>query len=337
MNWTDGFTGSYFATYVDPISWRDIERFEITGGSITKSNTDLRVTASLDCTDYPQGTERWIRVYLDAKQGASGTREPLFTGLATSPGVEINGTLVENKVECYSVLKPAEDILLDRGWYIPAETDGAQAIKRLLAVTPAPVDVDENAPTLNEAIIAEDGETNLTMIDKVLKAIGWRLRVDGDGTIRVTAPATNADVMYDPIDNDAIEPKITITRDWYDVPNVFRAISDGVSGVAKDENDYSPYSIQNRGREVWAEEDDCDLSGYETIAEYAIRRLREEQQVGISVKYTRRYNPALQPGDLVRLHYPAQGLDGLYKITSQNIAIGGGCSVSEEVNFNGYY
>lgn len=337
MNWLDGFTSSYYATYIDPVSWRDIERFDITGGSIEKLSNELRTSASLDCIDYPQGTERWIRIYLDAKQGASGAHEPLFTGLATSPGREINGVLVENSVQCYSVLKPAEDILLDRGWYVPAEADGGKAIKKLLAVTPAPVSVDDGAPLLNEAIIAEDGESNLTMVDKILKAIDWRLRISGDGSIRVTPRATNESFTFDPLSNDAIEPKISVTRDWYSVPNVFRAISDGVSGLAKDENINSPYSIPTRGREVWAEEDDCDLSGYETIAEYAVRRLKEEQKAGITVKYTRRYIPGLDPGDLVRLHYPAQGLDGLYEITSQNMNTSYGCAVSEEVSYYGDY
>lgn len=337
MNWLDGFTGAYYATYIDPVSWRDLERFEITEGGITRSSTDLRATASLKCTDYPQGTEKWIRVYLDARQGGNVAKVPLFTGLATSPGIELNGTLVDNKVECYSVLKPCEDILLERGWYIPAETSGAQAVKNLLAATPAPVVIDGNSPVLNEAVIAEDGESNMTMIDKVLTAIGWRLRLDGDGTIHVAPPASEPSVIYDPLENDAIEPAITITRDWYAIPNVFRAISDGVSATAKDESLKSPYSIPNRGREVWAEEDDCELSGYETIAEYAMRRLKEEQKVGVEVKYSRRFNPNIQPSDLVQLHYPAQGLDGVYEVVSQSLNIGFGCKVDEEVNYHGGY
>lgn len=337
MNWIDGFTGAYYATYIDPVSWRDVERFEITDGSVSRQDDDLRATASLECVDYPQGTEKWIRIYLEARQGDNVEKVALFTGLATSPDVDINGTQIKNTVQCYSVLKPAEDILLDRGWYIPAEVSGGVAIKRLLAATPAPVIVDDDAPTLNEAIIAEDGETNLTMIDKVLKAIDWRLRLDGDGTIHVTPKPTNASASFDAIEHDVIEPQITVTRDWYSIPNVFRAISDGVSAVAKDESTKSPYSIPNRGREVWSEEDDCDLAGYETIAEYATRRLKEEQKVGISVKYTRRFDPAVQPSDLVRLHYPAQGLDGLYEVGSQSLNIGYGCKVDEEVTYYGEY
>lgn len=331
MDWNLGYSAGYYATYVDPATWRDIERLEITGGSVNKSEDDLRASASLSCVDYPQGTERWIRIYLDAKQDETATHEALFTGLASSPAQDIDGNLVTNDIDCYSVLKPCEDILLERGWYAPAEVSGAEIIKDLLSATPASVEVDGNAPTLAEAIIAEDGESNLTMIDKVLLAIGWRLRLDGDGTVHLAPKGTEPVATYDPLENDAVEPKITVERDWYNCPNVFRAINADMSGVARDDSFTSPLSTVNRGREVWMEETSCDLNAGETIAEYAVRRLKEEQQIAQSAKYERRYNPAVQPTDVVRLHYPAQGLDGLYRVVSQTISLEYGAKTSEEV------
>ena len=331
MNWNLGFSAAYYATFVDTATWRDLERFEITDGSISYTEDELRCSATVGAVGYEQGTEKIIRVYLDAKQTGSAALVPLFTGYATSPTQDFNGVLETNSLDVYSVLTPVRDVLLPRGWYAAAEIPGGTLIKNLLEPTPAPVDIVDNSPALQEAIIAEDSETNLSMIEKILAAMDWRMRVGGDGTIHIMPKATEAVVMYDPLDNDAIEPEIEVTYDWYQCPNCFRAISGDLTAVAKDESSNSIFSIQNRGREVWMEETDADLNEGETIEAYALRRLREEQSVATQAKYKRRFHPDLSVSDLVQLHYPKQGLEGLYKITSMSMELGYGCSVDEEV------
>ena len=331
MNWNLGFSAAYYATFVDKATWRDLERFEITDGSISYTEDELRCSATVGAVGYEQGTENIIRVYLDAKQTGSAALVPLFTGYATSPTQDFNGVLETNSLDVYSVLTPVRDVLLPRGWYAAAEIPGGTLIKNLLEPTPAPVDIVDNSPALQEAIIAEDSETNLSMIEKILSAIDWRMRIGGDGTIHIMPKATEAVVMYDPLDNDAIEPEIEITYDWYQCPNCFRAISGDLTAVAKDESSNSIFSIQNRGREVWMEETDADLNEGETIEAYALRRLREEQSIATQAKYKRRFHPDLSVSDLVQLHYPKQGLEGLYKITSMSMELGYGCSVDEEV------
>ena len=331
MDWNLGYSATYYGMFVDANTWRDTERIEITGGSIKRADDDLRCSASFDCQRYDHGSERWVRLYLDAKQGEGSVRIPLFTGLATSPSESFNGNMVENTVECYSVLKPAEDVLLDRGWYAPAEVSGTELIRSLLRVIPAPIVAEDGAPALTEAIIAEDGESNLSMTAKILTAIGWRIRIDGDGTVHLLPKATEPVATYDPLSNDGIEPSIDVERDWFECPNVFRAVSDDISAVVRDDSEKSPLSTVNRGREVWLEETSCDLNDGESVAEYALRRLKEEQKVAETAKYSRRFNPNVQVSDIVRLHYPAQGLDGLYEVTSQSIDLGHGARTSEEV------
>lgn len=331
MDWNAGYSASYYATFIDPRTWKDVERFEIKSGSVKRESDGLMYSASFDCSAYEKDTERWVRIWLDARQGSESAHVPLFTGLATSPAESFNGNIIENTIECYSVLKPAEDILLDRGWYVPAGVSGSALIRSLLSATPAPITEDEHAPSLNESIIAEDGESRLTMVGKVLTAMGWRLRLDGYGTIHIAPSATEASASYDPLLNDAIEPEVEVERDWYGCPNVFRAVSDDISAVARDDSIKSPLSTVNRGREVWIEETDCDLNDGESIADYAARRLRELQMVSSRAKYNRRFNPNVLPTDLVRLHYPVQGLEGLYRVESQSIEIGHGAKTSEEV------
>ena len=90
-------------------------------------------------------------------------------------------------------------------------------------------------------------------------------------------------------------------------------------------------SIPNRGREIWKEDNSASLGDAESIADYALRRLREEQQRYITVSYDRRYVPNVMVSDLITLNYPAQGVVGMYKIQSQTIDLSYGARTSEDV------
>lgn len=331
MDWDKGFSAEYYVRRIDPQSWRDLERLEIISGSVTREAEDLRESATFEVKNYDRSAERWVRIYLDAKQGEESAHVPLFTGLATSPGDELDGVIRTNTITCYSVLKPAADVLLERGWYAPAGMDGGIILRQLLAVTPAPLQVAEDAPTLAQAVIAEDGESNLSMVDKVLTAMDWRLRISGDGTIWAGPKSDEASAIFDPLEHDSIEPEIELEFDWYAAPNVFRAVSGDLVGVARDDDRRSPLSTVNRGREVWLEESGVDLASGETIAEYALRRLREEQTIATTADYTRRFRPDVMVGDKVDLRYPEQGLVGLYQVTAQTIELGYGAKTSESV------
>ena len=331
MNWNSGFSATYYGTFVDAESWRDVERFELTQGSIQKTTESLRQSADIQCVRYDRSRERWIRIWLDARQGTTVEHVPLFTGLASAPSRDINGYYESNQIECYSVLKPAEDVLLERGWFAGEGMSGAHLVKNLLDVIPAPIVEGDNSPTLKENIIAENGENHLSMANKVLTAINWRLIIDGDGTVHIVPPTSTVGRMFSVLDNDTIEPQISMSDDWYACPNVFRAINGDNVGIARDDSEESRFSTVNRGREIWKEESNCNLNSGENITQYAQRRLKEEQDKVITVSYSRRFDPALNPTDVVRLHYPAQDLDGLYVIYSQGIELGHGARVSEEV------
>ena len=171
------------------------------------------------------------------------------------------------------------------------------------------------------------------MVDKVLTAINWRMRILGNGTIQILPKASENIRTFDPLNADVVEPELSITRDWYQCPNVFRAVSGDTYAVARDDKDDSPLSIVNRGREVWAEENNVSLNTGESIAEYAVRRLKELQLIETTASYTRRYDLDVLVGDRVRLNYPKQGLNGSYEITEQKIALGYGCTTEEEVKY----
>ena len=332
MDWSKGYSSSYYVSIVDSSSWRDIDRIDLVSGSVVKDISGLRESASIECSKGTDGIEKWIRIWRDIDQNGDYYHDAVFTGLATKPRDDIEGIIKNYSFDCYSVLKPSDNIDLLRGWYVSAGANGGEVIRQLLeSSTPAPVVVEDGAPILTSTLIAEDGETNLSMIDKILLAIGWRLRISGDGTIYIE-PYDEIPVMtFDPYEVDIIEPKLTIEADWFNAPNVFCAISGSTTSIVRDEEDDSPLSIQNRGREVWMTETVSYLSSNETIDQYAYRRLKEEQRVIKTAKYTRRYVPDVVPGNLIRLHYPEQGLDGDFIIESQDIDLSHEAPTDEEV------
>lgn len=331
MEWDKGYSASYYMMEVDPNTWADIDRIEITGGSVNRSLDGLLQSATIDCTDYPQDKERYVRVYLDALQSGSGAHEAIFTGLAVSPDRDIRGSWSENTVQCYSVLKAADDVILARGYYAPAGVNCERVFKELLAPVPAPVEFLVDVPSLSYSLVAESGETNLTMVRKILTAIGWNMRIFGDGRIRFEPYGTEPVVTFGPLEYDIIENSISVEYDWFRCPNVFMVSSNGITAIARDTDPNSPLSIQNREREVWAYENGVALQEGESITAYAYRRLAEEQQTVVTARYDRRFVPNVFPGDFITLHYPEQGLDDDYMVTSQTITLGHSAKTSEEI------
>lgn len=338
MNWSKGYSANFYLTLVDPSTLGDVERFEIVGGSIKNESSNLRASADLDCVDYNYTNERLVRVWLDAKQtGETNGHEALFTGYTSSPDRKIDGSKETSKLECYSVLLPAYDILLERGWYAPVEADGLMLIRQLLKVCKVPVIFPESSASddknrnLTQSIVAENGETNLTMVEKLLEAMNWRLNIDGYGRIYVRPYSEDPVATFDSRINDILETDLTVSYNWFDCPNIVRANLDEEYAVARDYDSDTPMSIKNRGREVWYEEDDVALNDGETLQEFAERRLRELQRVSTTISYQRRFQPNVYVSDAIFLNYPKQRINGTFLITSQTIELGYNAQTSEEV------
>ena len=79
MDWSKGFSASCYVTEVDPTTWRDVNKMDITGGQITRNTNTLRESAQIECVDYDQSAERWVRIWMDARQEGDAAHVPLFT------------------------------------------------------------------------------------------------------------------------------------------------------------------------------------------------------------------------------------------------------------------
>ena len=331
MDWSKGISSKFTMVSVDTGSWGDSGELPFSDGKIDRdASTSLRESASV--TAAQDLGEQWVRIYLEASQEGSKERVALFTGITSSPERKFKGMRNTYSCDLYSVLKPANDVVLPRGYYAPSGS-GADKIKELLSCGPAPIEVIGESPITISAIVAEDGETNLTMALAILKAINWRIRILGDGTIQICEPATTSSEIFGMNVNDVVSADTagTDSFDWYDCPNCYRAISDDGAADARDDDPASALSTVNRGREVWTVEKSVDLSDSETIAEYAQRALKEAQSPARSLKYNRRFFPEVLCTDLIELDYPAHNLTGLYRVTSQSFDIDKGCETTEEV------
>ena len=326
MDWRKGFSAGYVLTEVDPATWNDRRFYDFTGGSISRSETDQ--SADLDMTQ--KLDERWIRIYLNAQQAAGSAHEALFTGLTSTPERKIDGTRESFETDCFSVLKPADDMLLQRGYYAPQGVNAALLAAELLRVGPAPVTYADDSPKLQEPIIAEDSETNLTMAQKLVDAIGWMIRINGMGEIRICPKPSEIVTRFDAMEGDAIEPQLTDVEDWFECPNCLRVTSGENTVEIKDEDPQSRLSTVSRGREIWQQESSVTLGDKETLYEYGARKLQELQAPARTRSYSRRFDPNVYPGDLVYLHYPRQKIMGRHRVMTQTLSIGYGCRTSEE-------
>lgn len=331
MDWSKGFSASYIAMQVNPKTWEDEGEILITGGKIDRDiESALIESANIETTE--DLGELWIRLYLVAKQGESAERVPLFTGLTSSPTRNLEGYNPSFSVDCFSVLTPCADRMLPRGWFAPKDGDGAEIIADLLSISGAEVETVKGGGTLTGAIVAESGETYLSMAHKVANAIGWQIRIDGRGKLHVEPFPSDTQASFD-MDFDVIQPGIKDTRDWYSCPNVLRVTFESYAAIARDDDPESPLSTVNRGREIWAEES-AQLSSSAPLAAYAQQRLKELQSPAREITYTRRFMPDLRPGDVVSINYPEARIDGTFRIKSQSIELGYGADTEETVYGN---
>lgn len=329
IEYGNGISATYYAARVNPQTWSDAGEVPIISGSITK-NADSEIVVSADITTSEDiGAEEWIRVYMIAEQGGAKERVPLFTGIASSPSRDINGNAETRKLDCYSVLKVAADILLPLGWFAPARTNGGELIRILLADLPCPVDLDEGSPAILSSFVAGNNDSKLSVAKEVADAINWQIKVNGDGSVRICPKPLTVSGTFDNIENDIIETAVTDSRDIFSVPNVLRVTLNGSAATARDDDPDSVYSTVNRGREVWMKED-AKLAAGESLGEFASRRLKELQNPSRKLGYTRRFQPDVDVNDLVSIIYPKQNIGDVFRVKTQTIELTHGAKVKEE-------
>lgn len=330
IDWARAYSASFAICPVDPDTWADAGAPSgVSSLSIKASRTDsvpLLAEAEVEVDgDAPEG---WHRAYMSASQGADRERVALGTFLFTRSQGKRDRGVAASTASGRSALAPAEDELLSVGAYAPAGADGAAyAASLLAAATPAPV-AAEGSFALARNVVFSIGMSVLEAAWLVVRAGGYCIQLDGDGTVRIRPVPSVPALDLSQAGARLLMPGIDDDRSLDGVPNRYRAFEDGLMAEAVNDDPASPASHASRGRWV----DECDTSPVrvdgETLAAYARRKLREASTVAVSVSYEREWSPGVRPYDVVRAG-GAMGVEGDMRVASQDYTCSHGVTVRE--------
>ena len=208
----------------------------------------------------------------------------------------------------------------------------------------APVVKTTNSEKLYSDFVANTDDTWLTFVSDLIANAKYSLGLDELSRL-IFVPDQDIESLqpvwpYDDGNSSILYPDISMDRDLYGVPNVVEVVYSGnganynIRVENNDEN--SPTSIINRGREIIYRDTNPDLTGVPTKAqleEYAKRLLKSLSSVEYTISYSHGYCP-VRLGDCVRLNYERAGMNGIKaKVIKQSIDCSSGCKVTETAKF----
>ena len=345
IDWTASMQQSFEYYTVNPITWRDDKKLNTVKTSSINRDSDVETlgSASIDVTE--SLGECYVRIYLKVVQNGEEYREPLGTFIVQTPSSSFDGMIQKVTVDAYTPLLELKEKPTPLGYSL-AKNENIMAMAYRLAheQSRAPVIETSCSETLFNDFVANTDDTWITYLTDLIANANYTFGLDEMGRILFLPKQETASLQpvwtYDDGNSSIIEPTINLEHDIYGIPNIVEVIYSNGSGfyyakaVNNDEN--SPISTVNRGREIIRRIKDPDLNGYATqnqINEYAERTLRELSSIEYTLSYTHGYCP-VRVGDCVRLNYEKANLVNIKaKVVSQSIKCEPGCLVSEKAVF----
>lgn len=341
INWLSNYTFSWRLVSVNPYTWANDEIIPDTiSMSVTRDCTDsasLLESGSIELDSYDEFEPGWYRVEGLFIQETGVERHPIATMYCESFSEDYgkyevqSGIMRTSKVDCYSVLKPAEGRHFLTGAYIPKGTNGANQIARYLrACTPAPVVVEGDGFVLDDDLVFDADETYIGAIWKILDAAGWCMQIFGDGTIYVMRKPTEPDLIMDRVTAAILEPGTSKNTEHDDIYNVYIAVhKSGDLVTITNEDPRSPISTVTLGRVSEFVDRSPVLVDGESLASYAKRKLEEKSTVIRKYQYKREWYPDIYPYSVIRGVLATSGLTEDMRVLSQSFSLGNGITVSE--------
>lgn len=208
----------------------------------------------------------------------------------------------------------------------------------------APVVRTECLTPLHHDFVSETDDTWFSFLNDLIANANCEFALDELGRI-LFAPKQDTNSLqpiwtYTDDNSSILYPELTMDHDMYMIPNVVEVVystgDDILYATARNEDENSPTSVQNRGREIIHRITDPEMIGAPTqaqIDDYADRLLRELSTIEYTVTYSHGYCP-VRLGDCVRLNYASAGIKNVKaKVVSQSIECGTGCKVTESAVF----
>lgn len=344
-DWTAPMTQTFEYYTVDPGTWKDTRRLSrVKSCSITRDlNTDTLGSASLD-TDELFG-ESYIRCYLVTLQNGVTEKFPLGTFLVQTPSSSFNGMVTTTTMDGYTPLIELKENQPPLGYFIPEGDNVMDLAARLVGEhLRAPVVAATSDVSMYKDFVSNGDDTWMSFLSDLIANAKFKFDLDEMGRVLFAPKQDTASLQpvwtYSDDNSSILYSEIQVDHDLYGIPNVVEVIYSHSSDlyvtrvVNDDEN--SPISTINRGREIVKRIENPEMSGIPTkamIEEYAERQLQELSTLEYTVSYKHGYN-RVRIGDCVRLNYSRAGITDIKaKVISQTINCENGCPVSEKATF----
>lgn len=345
-DWLSSMNQTFEYYVVDPGTWKDVKRIDnVKQSSTINRDSELETlgSATIDVTE--SLGECYIRIYLITIQNGVEEKHPLGTFLVQTPSTSFDGKIKDISMDAYTPLielkenKPPLGYSVMKGQNV---MDFAVSLTKEHARCPV-VKTSANNKLFMD-FVADPDDTWLSYLVDLMSNAKYSYGLDELGRIIFQPKQDTSSLQpvwtYDDNNSSILYPDISVNQDLYGIPNVVEVIySNGrdsyyAKSVNDDEN--SPISTINRGREIVHRVTDPDLIGDPTenqIKEYADRLLREMSSLEYTITYTHGYCP-VRLGDCVRLNYSRAGLNNVKaKVISQTIKCEPGCPVTEKAVF----
>ena len=344
-DWTSSMQQTYEYYIVDPGTWKDISLINnIKSCTINRDSTAATLgSASINITE--SLGECYIRAYLVTNQNGLTEKHALGTFLVQTPASGFNGKIRDISMDAYTPLLELKENQPPLGYSI-LKGQNIMSLAHQLTIDNlrAPVVEPTCSTNLFYDYVANVNDTWLSFITDLITNAKYSFALDEMGRILFSPEQDTASLQpvwtYNDDNSSILYPDFSIDHDLYGIPNVVEVIySNGgdyyyAKVVNDDEN--SPISTVNRGREIIHRVTDPDLVGDPTesqIDEYANKLLRELSTLEYTITYTHGYCP-VRIGDCVRLNYSRAGMNNVKaKVISQSIKCEPGCPVTEKAVF----
>lgn len=345
VDWSKSMQQTFEYYVVDPSTWKDSRRLDtVRSCSIDwDSETDTLGSATIDVTE--SLGECYIRVYLVTLQNDLKERHPLGTFMVQTPSTSFDGKSQTVSMDAYTPLIELKEKQPPYGYSIFEEENIMNLAYQLTAENArAPVVRASSDKTLSYNFVSETDDTWITFLKDLIANAEFSFSLDELGRI-LFAPVQETESLqpvytFDDSNSSILYPDITMDHDLYGLPNVVEVIysngSDNFYARVVNDDENSPISTINRGREIVHRETNPSMSGEPTkkyIEDYAKRLLKSLSSIEYTISYKHGYC-GVRLGDCIRLNYKRAGITNVKaKIISQSIKCEPGCPVTEKAVF----
>lgn len=200
MDWHAGYS-SRFELVAKNADWTDGAVIPyLKGADIDRDGTDdapllESCSVELDADSLEDVYEGWARIDLIATQGAETARVPLGCFNLSVKSAALDKGFCEAKLDGTSVLSGA-DSEIGAGAYVARGENVGEWVRKLLQPrVPSTITVD-GAAQLASTIVFGDSDTYLDAAWAALDAVGWVMRIGGDGNVTLQAAPSMPTVYW---------------------------------------------------------------------------------------------------------------------------------------------